>query len=430
MASARNPRGGSEGLKVGGGILVVVALGFLVAFRFVGPPPPDRIVLATGVAGGGYQAAAERYREALAASSIDLVLRPTAGTAENYELLRSGEVDAALVQGGLAPADVGEFAKGIASVFHEPVWIFHRADLDVRLVTDLAGLRVEVGGPGSGTRAFARDLLAANGLADGDVTPLEHEAAEAAAALLAGEADAAILIMAPDADTVAELMAAEGSSIRLLDVERHAAYARLRPYLAHVELVEGVLDLQRNRPDRDVNLVASTASLLGRSDLHQAVVPLLIQAAHAAHADGDLFTAPGTFPSPRNTAAPLAPAAEQYFANGPSFLYRVFPFPVAATLDRLKILMLPLLTLLLPLTRLAPPVLRWRTRRKIYRWYADLNRIEAEWRAAPADLDGPLAQLDAIEGEIVDTVNVPPSYMHELHHLRAHLDRLRLRVRA
>ena len=37
------------------GVALVVAA-FVLAYQFVGPPPPDRIVLATGEDGGAYQA--------------------------------------------------------------------------------------------------------------------------------------------------------------------------------------------------------------------------------------------------------------------------------------------------------------------------------------------------------------------------------------
>ncbi len=53
------------------------------------------------------------------------------------------------------------------------------------------------------------------------------------------------------------------------------------------------------------------------------LVPLFIQAAEEVHGAGDVLTAPESFPSPRNLDAPLSRAAEGYFENGPSYLYRV-----------------------------------------------------------------------------------------------------------
>ena len=109
---------------------------------------------------------------------------------------------------------------------------------------------------------------------------------------------------------------------------------------------------------------------------------------------------------------------------------RVLPFPVAATLDRLKIMLLPLLTLLLPLIRVAPPLLRWRIRRKIFRWYGYLDRIENRFEEDAKERDDCLADLAKIEREIVESVDVPKSYMEELHNLRMHLERTRDRFLA
>ena len=233
------------------------------------------------------------------------------------------------------------------------------------------------------------------------------------------------LVNAPGSETVARLAEEEGRGLRLLDVERGLAYTRRRPYLSRVVLAEGVLDLERNLLAREVNLVAPTAVLLAADDLHSALVPLFIQASEETHGPGDLLSGPGSFPTPRNLEAPLASAAEEYFKNGSSFLYRVFPFGIAATLYRLKILLLPLLTLLLPLMKVAPPLIRWRTRSKVFRWYRHLERIEREPEAEHASR---LAQLDAIERDIVETVDVPASYMEELHQLRHHLERVRARI--
>jgi len=419
---------GREAWRVGTTVLLVVALGFAVAYRYVGPPPPRRLVLATGAEGGGYHAAGERYAEHVARAGIELERVATAGSLENLEALRSGAADVALVQGGTAPADVADFAKGIASVFLEPLWIFHAADRQVARLSDLAGLRLEVGAEGSGTRAVALELLAANGIGAGGAELSGSAAHEAADRLLAGAVDAVFLVGPPDAAEVARLADREGERVRLLDVERHLAYVRTHPYLAHVVLAEGVLDLERNLPARPVDLVAPTGVLLARADLHPALIPLLIEAAQEVHGAGDALTAPGTFPSTGNLDAPLAPAARRYFAQGPSFLYRVLPFPVAATLDRLKILLLPLLTLLLPLVRVAPPLYRWRIRRKIFRWYAHLERIESRFERSLEPRDASVEALAEVEREIRESVDVPASYMEELHNLRMHLERVRARV--
>ena len=99
----------------------------------------------------------------------------------------------------------------------------------------------------------------------------------------------------------------------------------------------------------------------------------------------------------------------------------MLPFGLAATLDRLKIMLLPLM-------RVFPPLYQWGIRRKIFRWYAVLKQVEHRFDAGGADVERCLAQLDAVERDVRETVNVPASYMEELHNLRMHLDRARERI--
>jgi len=425
-SSQKRRASGHPALRLWGGVALVTLVGFSVAFSFVEPAPPDSIVLATGGVGGAYDTYGQRYAEALSEYGIDVRLATTAGSVENVELLLSGGADVAFVQGGIASPSQAETLKGIASLYYEPLWIFHRADLEVARLTDLVGRRIQVGEQGSGTRIVALRLLQANGLTDGQVTLLELSTAEAVQQLLRGEIDAVFLVAGPHSEAVTTLMEAGEERIRLLEMERHLAYVRTFPYLAHVLLAEGVLDLERNVPERELDLVAPTATLLARQDLHPALIPAFIEAGERIHGRGDLFAAPGVFPSPRNLGAPLAPAARLYFEKGPSFLYRVLPFQVAAAVDRLKILLLPLLTLLFPLVRLAPPVYRWRIRRKIYRWYGKLEVIERDCAASEdtAAVRVALEQLAGVNREVLQTVDVPASYKGELYNLRMHIERL------
>ena len=105
-------------------LALVVVAGFLVAYRYVGSPPPRAIRIATGAADGAYHAFAERYRRLLAEDGITLEVIPTAGTLENLERLRRGDVELALVQGGCATPDDRAALQSLGGLFLEPVWVF------------------------------------------------------------------------------------------------------------------------------------------------------------------------------------------------------------------------------------------------------------------------------------------------------------------
>ncbi|MHC4845609.1 MAG: TAXI family TRAP transporter solute-binding subunit [Planctomycetota bacterium] len=433
-----------EGMKIGVIVTIIAVIGFVVTWQFVGPSVPDTITLATGSETGAYHAFGQRYREALEPYGIEVELRATAGSLENVELLASGEVDIAFVQGGTVPPHHLENVEGIASLYYEPLWVFVHAggrmeklgDLvgagpGIEQFGDLAGKRVQIGGEGSGTRAVALELLEANGVNEENSELLGMPTGEAIDALLAGEIDAVCLVAGAGSGSVQRLMAAEGDAVTLFDVPRGLAYERTFRHLREVVLAEGVLDPANNVPDRDIHMMSPTAGLLTTEGLHEALAPLLIDSAREIHGKGDVFEKTNEFPAEGPLDVPLSLSAKRYFEKGPSFLYRVLPFAVAATLDRLMILLLPLLTLLFPLFKIAPPLYRWRIRSKIYRWYRVLYEVEHEMDDAADDADAApfLQKLAEVEQEI-HGVKVPPSYMEELYNLRMHLARVQVELRA
>ena len=166
--------------------------------------------------------------------------------------------------------------------------------------------------------------------------------------------------------------------IRLLCFDRHAAYARRHPFLSDVMLRRGVMDMADDLPDRDIPLVAPAANLVAAPALHDALVPVLLKVATRVHEQGDILVRKGSFPSPEFIETPLNESAHIYFDHGPPFLQKFLPFWVASAIDRGKILLLPALTLLLPLFKIAPPMYRWRIRSRIYRWYELLRQIEGD----------------------------------------------------
>ncbi len=127
------------------------------------------------------------------------------------------------------------------------------------------------------------------------------------------------------------------------------------------------------------------------------------------------------FPSPRHADVPLSPAAERFFRRGPSFLFRYLPFWLASDIDRLKILLVPLLTLVIPLVRFGSPIYVWRVRARIYRWYHILREVDRSLREhETAELTADIDRLQRMEIEISE-VWVPLAYMQELYGLRQHV---------
>ena len=114
-------------------LLTIALLG--LAYWWLDPTPPKRVVLATGPAQSAYDEFGKRYADALRRYGITVELLPTEGSSENLEKLRSGEADLGFVQGG--SADIGyddeESIVSLGSLFVEPLWLFYREDAAQRL---------------------------------------------------------------------------------------------------------------------------------------------------------------------------------------------------------------------------------------------------------------------------------------------------------
>ena len=183
-------------------------------------------------------------------------------------------------------------------------------------------------------------------------------------------------------------------------------------------------------PPRDVQLLAVSANLVVRPDLHPALIDLLLQTADQVHAAGGLFEEPGQFPSARFLDFPLHKEAKRYYKSGPPFLQRYLPFWAASLVDRLKVMLLPLVALVLPLVKVFPPTYRWRMRSRIYRWYERLQAVEGQLDRIAGEPERAelLAELDHIESDLRQ-VSVPLSFSDELYNLRLHLALIRDQVK-
>ncbi|MBI5256456.1 MAG: C4-dicarboxylate ABC transporter substrate-binding protein [Burkholderiales bacterium] len=423
------------------GPFVLLALGLLVlAYLVLDPTPPKRVVLATGTERSAYTAFGQRYAELLKRQGITVVLRTTEGAAENLALLRdrTSGVDVAFVQGG---SDTGNPARpagaeappleSLGSLFYEPVWLFYREQAAQRLLkadrlerlAQLPGWRLNIGAPGSGVPTLMLQMLQANALAPEALTLTREPETPAVVALLEGSIDALVFASAPESLMVQMLLRTPG--IRLFDLPQAEAYARRFPFMSAVVLPRGIVDLAQDQPPQDLHLVAPTAMLLSRRDTHPALQQLLVQAAQQVHGGAGWFQHKGEFPNTRNTDHPLADEAERFYRNGPPWLQRYLPFWFANLFDRMWVVLVSIIAVLIPLSRVVPPLYQFRIRSRVFRWYGQLRSIEAAIGQRPAD---DLAQeLDAVEARVGE-VTVPLSYADELYALREHIALVRRRL--
>lgn len=411
---------------------LAIAAVCLLAYWLVDPMPPRVVTLATGQENSAYEVFGKKYAEALLKHGIKVQLQPSQGSQDNLQRLNSGKVDIAFVQSGSTSQDEAE-RRGLVSVgslFTEPVWLFLRDSVKATELTQLKGAKLNLGPEGSGVPRLFRQVLDANGLAPEDITASALENTPATVELLEGRIDGLVFSSAPDAPLVQMLLMTPG--IRLFDFTQAEAYTRRLPFLSHVVLPRGIVDLGRDMPAHDVHLIAPTATLVAREDLHPALVDLLVQAVAQTHGGAGWFQQQGQFPSPRYTEIPVAREAARFYKDGPPLLQRYMSFWLANFFDRMWVLVVALGALILPLSKVVPPLYVWRIRSRVFRWYGQLRAVEQALAAAtPEQRDAvhaeQLAQLNDIEDK-VNQVSIPLAFADELYGLRSHINLVRQRI--
>ena len=411
-------------------IFLIVGIGFVIAFQFVQPAPPNRIVITTGSDAGAYYAYAGRYANILARNGVTLEVRTSAGSLQNLERLENDEAQVGFVQGGVIEPkgdpdeeDTDSALVSLGSVFFEPVWVFYRGDRRFDRLTDLKGKRIAIGQEGSGVRQLAQQLLSANEIKPGDhLLPLSG--LKAAEELQQGRIDAAFIIAAEHAPVVQVLLRSPG--VKVMSFAQAEAYQRRFPFLTKLVLPQGVADLVRDYPPHDVTVLAPTANLIVRGDLHPALQSLLLQAATEVHGRAGFFQRAGEFPAYKDRLLPLSPEAARYFKSGPPFLQRYLPFWLAVLIDRLMVLLIPVFALMIPLLKVAPAIYSWRVRSKVFRCYGELKYLEEDLkqRFDAAKLREYRSRLEVLDDE-ARGLKVPLAFTDLVYTLREHVNLVR-----
>jgi len=382
-------------------VVVLATVALWLAADFFQPMPPRILTMATGPEGGAYSEFGKRYQEILARDGIELRLLPTAGALENLALLRDRQsnVEVGFLQSGITSGKESPDLVSLGTTFYEPLWFFSRTEYLRRGIQALRGKKISIGADGSGSRELALKLLKRNGIDQGFAELLSLTPQEAGEKLILGEIDAAIMLTSWDAPIVQQLLAAKG--IEPANFPRTDAYLALYPYLNKVVLPEGVIDLANNRPASDVFLIAPKANLVVRGDLHPALQFLLLKAAEEIHSGPRMFQKPGQFPAAESVDLPLSDQARQFYRSGSPYLQQHLPFWLAVLIDRLLVLLIPLVGVLYPVLRIFPAMYAWQVQRRIFQLYGELKFLETDLESPGAGqrMDELNSRLDRIEAK-------------------------------
>jgi len=448
-------------------VFAVLIASLWLAVVILKPGPEGRIVLATGGASGLYQDLAETYVADLARNGVKLELKPEIEGTNTLRALLAGsgnEVHGGIVKGGMVSSLQGKLAsaddrkehdreasslRSVGRLFVEPIWVFYRGPGQVRSLNDFKGKRIVVGSATSGSRLVVAKLLKANGIDAGNSTFVFEDLSEDAAALIGGKYDVAFVVAAAETPKVQKLLRVP--SILLMNFAPEAdAYIGRFPSLSKVVLHQAAVEFAPDLPSADITLLAVTAALVVRADLHPALTTLLTRAVQRnpkrgfdKEGDPALFFEAGKFPNIQDPEFDVAPDIRTLYRTSevPFLLRTVAPlaqrlgisFWVPAFIhqngSQTLLLLIPLLSVLLPLTRILPMAYNWSIRRRLLYWYRQLKGLENSLvpNGGDSHLVEKLAELDRID-LAARRIRVPLNFSDQLYDLRGHIDLVRRRM--
>jgi len=409
--------------------VLVVLVALAVAYKYVDPAPPKKIVISAGSREGNYDAYARIYRELLKAENISLDLRDSEGSVENLHRLQNPDsgVDLAFIQGGVASTEPTAGLVSLGSLYYEPLWIFCKCKEDVTHLSALKGKRIAVGKEGGGTKVLAMTLLDASGINAGNATLVPIGDTDAAKAIQQGDVDVAFFVDTPTSMLIQNV--AMDPSLRLISLDEAEAYISQFSYLHHLVLPAGALSIEKNIPLHDVQLLAPTATLVARESVHPALIYLMLKVISQVHGGAGLLQAKREFPSEKDTDFTLSNQAEAFYKSGLPFLDKYLPFWAATFVNRMFIVIIPLLVVLYPLTKIAPSLYTWLIKSKLYKCYGELRFLETQLLERSADMDfGKFAdELDEIEKK-VNRLRMPVAFSQHLYELKGHVELVRAKL--
>ncbi|MGH8866142.1 MAG: TAXI family TRAP transporter solute-binding subunit, partial [Burkholderiales bacterium] len=371
-------------LVIGVPVLLVTALAAWLAVKFIGPAPPDSIVMLAGPRESSYYRIAERYAKIIARSGVKVQVVETGGAQDNLRRLADRKVyaDVGFVLGGVTEGVETGGLLSLGSVFVQPVLVFYRGRESVERLSQLEGKRVAIGPEGSGTHALAMKFLVANGMDKGPTRLLDLDGDDAVEALKQEKIDAAFLMgELVRGQVTRDLLKVPG--ISLMNFTQADGYMRRLKFLSRLTLPRGAFDLGQDLPSHEVELVGPTVELIAREDLNPALSDLLISAAREIHGPAGMYRKAGEFPAPLERDFPISEDAQRFYRSGTPFLYKKLPFWLASLVDRTLVVLVPLVVIVIPAIRIVPPLYRWRVRSRIYRWYGALMALERDMLADP-----------------------------------------------
>jgi len=374
-------------------IATVVAVAWAALWYLI-PAPPSTITIAAGLPGGSFEHLALRYRARLARHHVTANLRLTEGSLDSARLVAdpNSGVDAAVLLGTALNGVETSRLVSLGRITYAPIWLFHRGPEPIEHLSQLKGKRITVA---LVSGQLVKEILASYGVTPQNATFSTLGIPDATKALTSGATDVIGFSQEVNGPSVQSLL--RDPAVRVINITQAAALTQLFPSVNHLVLSQGVIDLEKNIPPSDINLIAVTNAVVARADLHPEMIFLLAQTMRAEHNHSGIFHRAGDFPTQTDPELPMAEEALDYYRNGPAFLQRYLPFWMINYAKRVAAIVVAAIAVVIPLFTYAPKIYDWVLQSQLKKLYRRLRAVEdtmqgdlsaSEVLALQNDMDG------------------------------------------
>ena len=400
-------------------ILLIIAF---VSINITSSAPKKQLTLATGAIGSDSYAYGISYQSLLKEEGVDLKVIPTQGSLDTIGYLNSNQANIGFVHSGILQNQREYDFESLASVYYEPLWIFYRNDgYELNYMLEAVGKNVGISITNDGTYDLAKKLSVANGLID-NINSIYIQDDEALDKFKTKKIDIFITLATKDNQYIQELLA--DPAIDVMSLKRVQAYTQTFEYLSSLDLFEGSISLYKNLPSKNINLLSTTQNLVCTKDIPDELIRIFLKKVKQIHSQKSFFQGKEKFLNLKYLDTIINSEAQLYILHGESWLEKIFPYWVASNIDRLKLLLIPLIWLIIPLFKSIIPLYIFTTRSKIFKWYDRLHDLNDKINNKSEDMSIIQKDIKALKDEIQAKTKVPLSYMGEYYNLIIHVELL------
>jgi TRAP-type uncharacterized transport system substrate-binding protein len=406
-------------------VFVILLIVTFVYIQLTAPTSKKRLSIATGAIGSDSYAYAMSYKALLEPEGVELEVIPTLGSLDTVGYLNAKQADIGFVHSGILLNKREYSFESLASVYYEPLWIFYRNDgYSMNYLIEATGKNVGISMTNDGTYDLAQKLSLSNGLIDNVKSTYIYDE-DALTQLKDKKIDIFITLATKDNQNIQNLLA--DPDVELMSLKRINAYTQKFDYLLSLKLYEGSIDLYKNLPSKDVNLLSTTQNLVCNPEIPGELLRLFLKKVQQIHGEKSFFQNADEFLNSKHIDTVINDDAQLYLLNGESWLEKIFPYWIASNIDRLKLLIIPLIWLIIPLFKSIIPLYVITTRAKIYRWYEQLDTINKRVNNKE-DLNEIKKDIAHLKEDIETKTQVPLSYKGEFYNLIVHIELLENKI--